>query len=53
MVLDIKPSLIHQSLVKAIEAAEGEAITLDYAATGLTLRRHPMALLRPRLAQRG
>ena len=26
---------------------EGEAITLDYAATGLTLRRHPLALLRP------
>jgi error-prone DNA polymerase len=35
------------------EASEGEAITLDYAATGLTLRRHPLALLRARLAQRG
>ncbi len=35
------------------EAPEGEAITLDYAATGLTLRRHPLALLRSRLAQRG
>jgi len=35
------------------EAAEGEAITLDYAATGLTLRRHPLALLRSRLNQRG
>ncbi len=35
------------------EAAEGEAITLDYAATGLTLRRHPLALLRQRLNQRG
>ena len=34
-------------------APEGEAITLDYAATGLTLRRHPLALLRARLAQRG
>ena len=33
-------------------APEGEAITLDYAATGLSLRRHPLALLRPRLAQR-
>ena len=31
------------------EAPEGEAIGWDYAATGLTLRRHPMALLRPRL----
>ena len=35
------------------EATEGEAVTLDYAATGLTLRRHPLALLRSRLAQRG
>ena len=35
------------------EAPEGEAIALDYAATGLTLRRHPLALLRARLAQRG
>ncbi len=34
-------------------APEGEAIRLDLAATGLTLRRHPLALLRPRLAQRG
>ena len=35
------------------EAPEGESIALDYAATGLTLRRHPLALLRSRLAQRG
>jgi error-prone DNA polymerase len=35
------------------EAQEGEAIVLDYAATGLTLRRHPLALLRARLRQRG
>ena len=35
------------------EAPEGEVITLDYAATGLTLRRHPLALLRNRLNQRG
>ncbi|HEV8311442.1 MAG TPA: error-prone DNA polymerase [Burkholderiaceae bacterium] len=32
---------------------EGEEILLDYAATGLTLRRHPLSLLRPRLARRG
>lgn len=31
------------------EAPEGEEILFDYAATGLTLRRHPLALLRPRL----
>jgi DNA polymerase III alpha subunit len=35
------------------EAPEGEAIALDYAATGLTLRRHPLALLRERITRRG
>jgi len=34
-------------------APEGEAIVLDYASTGLTLRRHPVALLRERIARRG
>ena len=33
------------------QAPEGEEIVFDYAATGLTLRRHPLALLRPRLAR--
>ncbi|MCZ8252433.1 MAG: error-prone DNA polymerase [Hylemonella sp.] len=34
-------------------APEGEEVVFDYAATGLTLRRHPLALLRERLrAQR-
>ena len=32
-------------------APEGEDIVHDYAALGLTLRRHPLALLRPRLAR--
>jgi len=32
---------------------EGEDIVADYAHTGLTLRRHPLALLRPRLDVRG
>jgi error-prone DNA polymerase len=35
------------------EAPEGEAIALDYQATGLTLRRHPLALLRDQIAKRG
>ena len=30
--------------------SEGEAIVADYAALGLTLGRHPLALLRPKLA---
>jgi error-prone DNA polymerase len=33
-------------------APEGEDILFDYATTGLTLRRHPLALLRPLLAKR-
>ncbi|HWJ07598.1 MAG TPA: error-prone DNA polymerase, partial [Steroidobacteraceae bacterium] len=32
---------------------EGEDIVADYAHTGLTLRRHPIALLREKLAARG
>ncbi|HET9976665.1 MAG TPA: error-prone DNA polymerase [Burkholderiaceae bacterium] len=35
------------------EAPEGEAIARDYAATGLTLRRHPLALLRDKIERRG
>jgi error-prone DNA polymerase len=31
----------------------GEETVLDYAATGLSLRRHPLALLRPRLRELG
>lgn len=34
------------------QAPEGEEIVFDYAAMGLTLRRHPLALLRSRLARR-
>ncbi|MNR71835.1 Error-prone DNA polymerase [compost metagenome] len=34
-------------------APEGEEIVFDYASTGLTLRRHPLALLRPALERRG
>lgn len=32
-------------------AHEGEEIVFDYASMGLSLRRHPLALLRPRLAR--
>jgi error-prone DNA polymerase len=35
------------------QTPEGENILFDYQSTGLTLRRHPLALLRPRLARRG
>jgi error-prone DNA polymerase len=35
------------------DTPEGENILFDYRSTGLTLRRHPLALLRERLARRG
>jgi error-prone DNA polymerase len=34
------------------EAPEGEAVVWDYGSLGLTLRRHPLALLRPQLTKR-
>ncbi|WP_050813889.1 error-prone DNA polymerase [Nocardioides sp. SLBN-35] len=40
---------VHEAPLQLPEAPEGEEILFDYAATGLTLRRHPLALLRPRL----
>ncbi len=35
------------------KADEGQDIIADYASSGLSLRRHPVALLRPRLTRRG
>ena len=56
----IKPLPLLLKAVPIIEAAldlpdtpEGENILFDYRATGLTLRRHPLALLRPRLEAKG
>jgi error-prone DNA polymerase len=44
---------LHEAGLALAAAPEGEDIQRDYAATGLTLRRHPVALLRERLASRG
>ena len=44
---------IHEPPVALSPAKEGEEIMFDYAATGLSLRRHPLALLRPKLARHG
>jgi len=44
---------VHEAALTLPEAPEGEQILLDYTSLGLTLRRHPVALLRPRLARRG
>jgi error-prone DNA polymerase len=56
--LHAMPELLQGSLLPEDDlalpaAAEGEEVLWDYAATGLTLRRHPLALLRPRLAREG
>ena len=42
---------IHEDLLSLPAAPEGEEIVGDYAALGLTLRRHPLALLRPRMGR--
>jgi error-prone DNA polymerase len=42
---------IHETPLDLEAASEGEEIVFDYASLGLTLRRHPLALLRPRLAR--
>jgi len=42
---------IHERALQLPVAPEGEEIVGDYASLGFTLRRHPLALLRPRLAR--
>ena len=56
----IKPAPLLLKAVPTYETAlalpdtpEGENILFDYQSTGLTLRRHPLALLRAGLARRG
>ncbi len=44
---------INEDFLELPAAEEGEEVVFDYAATGLTLRRHPLAILRPRLAKMG
>ena len=44
---------VHEQALALPAPAEGEEVVSDYAATGLTLRRHPLALLRPRLSRAG
>jgi error-prone DNA polymerase len=45
----LRDAPIEEDLLELDEAPEGEEIVFDYNALGLTLRRHPMALLRERL----
>jgi error-prone DNA polymerase len=45
----LKDAPIEEERLHLQHASEGEDIVFDYAATGLSLRRHPLAVLRPRL----
>jgi len=49
----LREAPVHEEPLQLPQAREGEDIVFDYAATGLTLRRHPLALLRPRLEALG
>lgn len=48
----LRDAAINEDCLDLPEAPEGEEIVFDYSTTGLTLRRHPLALLRPLLAKR-
>ncbi|WP_225781141.1 error-prone DNA polymerase [Xenophilus sp. Marseille-Q4582] len=48
----LKEAPVDEEVLELPEAPEGEEILFDYAALGLTLRRHPLALLRGRLRAR-
>jgi len=48
----LKEAPVDEASLALPEAPEGEAIVWDYASLGLTLRRHPLALLRERLQAR-
>ncbi|MDZ4281381.1 MAG: error-prone DNA polymerase [Hydrogenophaga sp.] len=48
----MKDAPIDEAPLALPEAPEGEAVVWDYDSLGLTLRRHPLALLRPQLTKR-
>jgi error-prone DNA polymerase len=45
----LRDAPVHEEALLLPAAPEGEEILFDYCATGLTLRRHPLALLREKL----
>ncbi|MBA4111203.1 MAG: error-prone DNA polymerase [Leptothrix sp. (in: Bacteria)] len=47
----LREAPVHEDLLTLPCAPEGEEIVFDYASLGLTLRRHPLALLRSKLDQ--
>ncbi|GAA0748060.1 error-prone DNA polymerase [Ideonella azotifigens] len=48
----LQPAPVEEEKLELPAAPEGEDIVFDYASTGLTLRRHPLELLRPQLNKR-
>lgn len=48
----LRAAPVHEATLALPAAPEGEAVAFDYAALGLSLRSHPLALLRPLLAPR-
>jgi error-prone DNA polymerase len=48
----LRDAAIDEAFLELPEALEGEAVVHDYATIGLTLRSHPLALLRPHLTER-
>lgn len=48
----LREAPVHEQILLLPAAPEADEITIDYAATGLTLRRHPLALLRDELTRR-
>ncbi|MCU0958274.1 MAG: OB-fold nucleic acid binding domain-containing protein, partial [Hydrogenophaga sp.] len=48
----LREAPVNEDWLALPEAPEGEAIVWDYASLGLSLRRHPLALLRPLLDRR-
>lgn len=49
----LKHAPVDEDVLELPAAPEGEEVVWDYASTGLTLRRHPLAILRPVLASQG
>jgi len=48
----LREAPVDEEFLELPDAPEGEEIVWDYASTGITLRRHPLALLRPQLEAR-
>jgi error-prone DNA polymerase len=51
--LPLLPAAVPEGIPMLRAPREGQDIVADYGSTGLTLRRHPLSLLRDKLARRG